>query len=172
MTSPPQKPLQELQVLSDSTTLYGDHKGQGIRVGVRSKDHSLYQAAAGGHLGEVKRLLESGFNPSDRTVCDWCPLVSPSPTIPRKNHLVIRRLTHRWKALGGTQWPCRWLWNCQVACWIRRRRKSGLRYRAYSSGLGAESKADWKCKVLGEKWSKDWSSGAKSEDGNVAWQWC
>ncbi|TVY53034.1 putative ankyrin repeat protein, partial [Lachnellula suecica] len=44
------------------------------RLGVRSKDHSLYQAAAGGHLDEVKELLESGFNPSTRTVCDWCPL--------------------------------------------------------------------------------------------------
>jgi len=79
MTSPPEKPLREPSVFS---TLNGDHKGQGVRVGVRSTDHSLYQAAAGGHLEEVKRLLESGFNPSDRTVCDWCPLVSPSLEIP------------------------------------------------------------------------------------------
>ena len=78
MTSPPEKPLREPSILSASTTLYGDHKWQSVRVGVRSTDHSLYQAASGGHLGDVKRLLESGFNPSDRTVCDWCPLVSPS----------------------------------------------------------------------------------------------
>ncbi|KAF8865023.1 ankyrin [Acephala macrosclerotiorum] len=74
MITPLEKPLQELSIHLDSTTLYGNHKGQGVRVGVRSNDHSLYQAAAGGHLQEVKRLLESGFNPSDRTVCDWCPL--------------------------------------------------------------------------------------------------
>ena len=49
--------------------------GKGVRVGVRSHDQRLYCAAAGGHLEEVKRLLESGYNPSDRTVCDWCPLV-------------------------------------------------------------------------------------------------
>jgi hypothetical protein len=65
MTSPPEKPLREPSILSASTTLYGDHRGQDVRVGVRSTDHSLYGAAAGGHLGEVKRLLESGFNPSE-----------------------------------------------------------------------------------------------------------
>lgn len=82
MTSLPEKPLRQQSILSASTTLYGDHKGQGVRVGVRSTDHSLYQAAAGGHLEEVKRLLESGFNPSDRTVCDWCPLVSHHQQFP------------------------------------------------------------------------------------------
>ncbi|KUJ17713.1 ankyrin [Mollisia scopiformis] len=44
------------------------------RTGIRSQDMRLYQAAAGGHLESVKSLLAKGVNPSDRTVCDWCPL--------------------------------------------------------------------------------------------------
>jgi len=65
---------------------------QGVRVGVQSSDHSLYCAAAGGHLEQVKRLLEAGFNPSDRTIFDWTPLVSLYLTIYR-HYLTRRKLT-------------------------------------------------------------------------------
>lgn len=64
----------ELDSNFPASTPYEGHRS---RVGVRSTDHRLYQAAAGGHLAEVKKLLGSGFNPSNRTVCDWCPLVRP-----------------------------------------------------------------------------------------------
>jgi len=70
MTLSTKQPLQEPAI----TKVDGEYTGQNFRVGVRSHDHRLYCAAAGGHLEEVKRLLESGFNPSDRTICDWCPL--------------------------------------------------------------------------------------------------
>lgn len=69
---PAEKLSQEPSIHSAETTT---QPRQNIRVGVRSHDHRLYCAAAGGHLAEVKRLLESGFNPSERTICDWCPLV-------------------------------------------------------------------------------------------------
>lgn len=64
---------------STNTAING---GKEARVGVRSHDQRLYGAAAGGHLEEVKRLLESGYNPSDRTICDWCPLVGGALPIP------------------------------------------------------------------------------------------
>jgi hypothetical protein len=80
-------PLQEPSILSAATTIHG----QNVRVGVRSHDHRLYCAAAGGHLEEVKRLLEDGYNPSDRTVCDWCPLVGAAITTNSPpTHLILK----------------------------------------------------------------------------------
>ncbi|RDW91683.1 hypothetical protein BP5796_02848 [Coleophoma crateriformis] len=80
LTATPEKPVREPSILSATTTICADDGKQDLsgrqarRVGVRSNDHRLYQAAAGGHLEEVQRLLQAGFNPSDRTMFDWSPL--------------------------------------------------------------------------------------------------
>lgn len=69
----------EKETINDKKKKIDSFRKVAVRIGAKSKDHSLYCAAAGGHLEEVKRLLASGFNPSDRTVCDWCPLVRNTP---------------------------------------------------------------------------------------------
>ncbi|RDW60584.1 hypothetical protein BP6252_11967 [Coleophoma cylindrospora] len=80
LTTTQEKPARAPSILSTTTTLCADDGKQDLygkqarRVGVRSNDHRLYQAAAGGHLEEVQRLLQAGFNPSDRTIFDWSPL--------------------------------------------------------------------------------------------------
>lgn len=71
------------------------------RVGTRTTDQTLYCAAAGGHLADVKRLLESGVNPSDRTVCDWCPLVSSRNASPFPSALPSNAKLTRWQTSTG-----------------------------------------------------------------------